>query len=82
MSIFNGQEATEEGAYHVCLCKDGVWRYVIVDDFMPIKSIAGRKQMLFIHSREAEKGVELWPALIEKAIAKIYGTYLDLAMIR
>jgi hypothetical protein len=51
MSIFNGQEATEEGAYHICLCKDGVWRYIIVDDFMPIKSIAGRKQMLFIHSR-------------------------------
>lgn len=82
LSLFSNQQATEDGAYHISLCKDGTWRYIIVDDFVPIKSIAGRKQMLFIHSREDEAVVELWPALIEKAIAKIYGTYLDLAMIR
>jgi hypothetical protein len=80
LSLFGGQEFNEEGAYHVCLCKDGVWRYVVVDDFMPIKTNAGRKQMLFLRNREGESGVELWPALIEKAISKVYGTYVDLRM--
>ena len=39
--------------------------------------------MLFLQSRESEKGsIEIWPTLLEKAVAKIYGTYLDLAMVR
>ena len=62
------------------MCKDGVWRYTLVDDFMPIKSIAGRKQILSIHNKQADNKVEIWPALIEKAVAKIYGTYIDLFM--
>ena len=55
-----------------------------MDDYMPVKSIAGRKQMLFMHSKEDrdEGKVEVWGALVEKAVAKIYGTYLDLAMVR
>ena len=83
LPLFGDQTINQEGIYHVNLCKDGVWRYIFVDDNFPVKSIAGRKHMLFLHSRESEKGtVELWPSLIEKAIAKIYGTYLDLAMAR
>jgi hypothetical protein len=57
-----------------------VWRYTLVDDFVPIKSIAGRKQILSIHNKQADNKVEIWPALIEKAVAKIYGTYIDLFM--
>jgi hypothetical protein len=53
----------------------------LIDDFVPVK-ITERKQLLFLHSREIEGMIEIWPALIEKAIAKIYGTYLDLAMVR
>ena len=53
----------------------------MIDDFVPVK-ITERKQLLFLHSREIEGMIEIWPALIEKAIAKIYGTYLDLAMVR
>lgn len=56
----------------------------MIDDYMPVKSIAGKKQMLFLHSKEdnKESKVEVWSALIEKAVAKIYGTYIDLAMMR
>jgi hypothetical protein len=82
LALFGNQTVSENGAYYVNLCKDGVWRFVIVDDYVPVKSIAGKKQMLFLHSREGEQGVELWSPLIEKAVAKIYGTYLDLAMVR
>lgn len=35
-----------------------------------------------MHSREEEGTIELWPTLVEKAITKIYGTYLDLIMSR
>lgn len=49
---------------------------------MPVKSIAGRKTRLFLHSKEDGGRVELWPAVVEKAVAKVYGTYLDLAMVR
>ena len=56
--------------------------YVVVGDFVPIKAVAGKKQFLCMHSRVAEGAVELWPALLEKAVAKVYGTYVDLMMSR
>ena len=58
-----------------------MWRYIIIDDFVPVK-ITAKKQLLFVHSREVNGVIEIWPSLIEKAVAKIYGTYLDLAMVR
>ena len=65
------------------LCKDGVWRYIVVDNHFPLKSIGGKKQLLGLHSREGVDGIiEIWGELIEKAVAKIYGTYLDLCMAR
>lgn len=49
---------------------------------MPVKSTFGKKQLLFLHGREVDGSIEIWHSLIEKAMAKIYGTYLDLAMVR
>ena len=54
LGLFGGQQANEKGAYHVQLCKDGTWRYIILDDFVPVKSVNGRKQLLFVHSREED----------------------------
>lgn len=33
--IYN-QTINSTGFYYVKLCKDGVWRYVIVDDYIPV----------------------------------------------
>jgi hypothetical protein len=66
--------------YYVSLCKDGVWRYVIVDDFLPIR-VNKKKHLLFIHTtNQYEHEYEVWAAIIEKAVAKIYGTYEDIVL--
>lgn len=36
------------------LCKDGVWRYIIVDDFVPVKLIQGKKLKLYLRSKEVD----------------------------
>lgn len=64
------------------ICRDGVWRYVIVDDFVPMKVAMSQKYLLFMKSKEVNGSVEIWPALVEKAMAKTYGTYLDLASVQ
>jgi hypothetical protein len=64
--------------YYVQLCKDGVWRYVIVDDYMPIK-LTPRRSFLFLHMSSTNNNqFNCWPCIVEKAIAKVYGTYQDL----
>jgi hypothetical protein len=82
LQLFGEQEANESGIYRISLCRDGVWRYVIVDDFVPVKATLNRKYLFFLRSKEVDGSVEIWPALVEKAIAKIYGTYLDLASVQ
>jgi hypothetical protein len=56
--------------------KNGRWEVIIVDDFFP--TLLSREDDLvtrgaaFAHSREMR---ELWVPLIEKALAKYYGSY-------
>jgi hypothetical protein len=38
--------------------------------------------LFFLRSKEVNGSIEIWPALVEKAIAKTYGTYLDLASVQ
>jgi hypothetical protein len=54
----------------------------MVDDFVPVKGSINQKYLLFMRSKEVNNSVEIWPALVEKAIAKTYGTYLDLASVQ
>jgi len=50
--------------------KGGHEHYVIVDDYFPL---AGNGQKIF--AQGGEDGFELWPAVLEKAYAKFYGSY-------
>ena len=34
-NLFEDQELSEQSIYFVKICKDGVWRYVILDDLLP-----------------------------------------------
>lgn len=45
LNLLSNQEINHQGIYHINLCKDGVWRYIIVDDFMPIKTSLRRNLM-------------------------------------
>ncbi|KAF6155138.1 hypothetical protein GIB67_019664, partial [Kingdonia uniflora] len=59
----------EEGIYTVRFCIQGEWVPVIVDDWIPCESPG---KPAFATSR---KGNELWVSILEKAYAKLHGSY-------
>lgn len=68
-----GQETNHEiGAYQVRLCIDGFWTIIVVDDFLPVTE----QGMLAFAS--GARG-QMWPAIIEKAFAKVCHGYAALS---
>lgn len=62
-------EYNEEGIYTVRFCIQGEWVPVIVDDWIPCEP-SGKPA--FATSR---RGNELWVSILEKAYAKLHGSY-------
>ena len=63
-----GSEASEFGVYMLRLCKDGVWRNVIIDDSLPCN-----RHATLAYTTAARR--QLWVPLIEKAAAKLFSCY-------
>ncbi|KAK9692429.1 hypothetical protein RND81_09G263800 [Saponaria officinalis] len=59
----------EEGIYTIRFCIQGEWVPVIVDDWLPCEAPG---KPAFATSR---KGNELWVSVLEKAYAKLHGSY-------
>jgi hypothetical protein len=62
------------GCYPIKLCVDGVDTIVTVDDFVPFKkNKVDEDKLAFGKSTVGEN--EIWMILLEKAIAKVFGSY-------
>ncbi|KAJ9456168.1 Calpain-D, partial [Diplonema papillatum] len=67
--LFCENQKPSLGIYRVNVCKNAWWRTVVVDDFMPC---SGPKPAF---ARNRDEPNELWVALVEKAYAKVNGSY-------
>lgn len=59
------------GMYTMRICRGGQWRFVVIDDFFPCYPGGGT-------AYARNHGNELWTMLIEKAYAKVNGSYATL----
>ena len=65
-----------KGIYCFRFFKNFKWRYVLIDDRLPCNAVFNEnqtKKLLFAHCRQDN---EFWVPLIEKAYAKLHGSYL------
>ena len=68
-SLFLTREVSLEGVYQLRLCRNGVWGVVTIDDWLPC--LSGSNSFRFTRAVDNQ----LWPALLEKAYAKLYSSY-------
>ena len=71
LSMFDQKEFNQQGVYKITLRKTGRPFKVLIDDFLPCEPEAG---LIFSYSKENE----FWVSLLEKAMAKLYGSYIHL----
>ncbi|CAF3666394.1 unnamed protein product [Adineta steineri] len=61
------------GLYKIRLCNRGIWQVVTIDDMLPVTE---SNSLVFTRSQKKQ----LFPSLIEKALAKMHGSYKALEL--
>lgn len=79
--MFESQAYNPNGIYYVKINQNNTWKYVMVDDYIPVfyedkKPISA---LLGVTGANVNR-IQLWPFLLQKAYAKYYSNYecLDL----
>jgi len=72
--LFLTEEANRAGLYALWLCDNGVWRPILLDDYLPCRQYSGAYFPAFAQC----KAGEIWVPLLEKAYAKIHGSYFNM----
>jgi len=70
--VFINQEYNYEGVHKIKLCLGGEWEEILIDDIIPCYPLGGP---IFSHNNLKH---ELWLPLLEKAFAKVHGSYRGL----
>ena len=73
--IFKTKTVNENGLYELIFFIDGEFQIIIIDDYLPINKTT--KKLIFAKN----KNYELWVCLIEKAWAKLNGSYNNITSI-
>lgn len=58
------------GCFRLKFYKNGSFEDIIVDDYIPVND-----QNECVFTRGGTDGLEMWPTILEKAYAKLYGSY-------
>ena len=66
-----GRSRPSLGLYRVRLCNQGIWQVVTIDDLLPVSA---SNSLVFSRSKKKQ----LFAPLIEKALAKMHGSYMAL----
>lgn len=73
------QEFNEFGCYEVYFCLDGRWKSTLVDSFLPSILRKSKKPSATNIQPAFAAGEFMWPSIIEKAYAKVHGSYSRLS---
>jgi hypothetical protein len=74
--VFITKTVNTAGCYALKFVLDGDVQTVVVDDWLPMKKDkVGKTKLAFAKGRKERGSDEIWMALIEKAFAKITGSY-------
>ena len=68
--LHESEEQNEWGIYRVKLHIDGIWKEITIDDYLPFNITSG--EWVF------SKSDNLWVMLLEKAMAKVKGSYSEI----
>ena len=66
------QTFNTEGVYAMRFWRDGKWRIVVVDDFVPMHP---QDPSRFLFTSPSKSSAEIWCVIAEKAFAKLNGSY-------